>query len=279
VVAASGGLLVSAASAQPFIFSTNSPDGKIAMATNPSSAGNLERETGDDFILNTPTAINQAIFTGLITGSSTSFNNVVTEIYRVFPKDSVDPPSGNVPTRNNSPSDVAFVSRDLSSPGFTVSMQTLGTFTAANSVLNGIFPKPNFHTQGEGAVTGQEVQFTVDFTTPLDLPADHYFFVPQVEVNGDGHFFWLSAPRPIVAPGTPFLPDLQAWIRNEDLAPDWLRVGTDIVGVVDDNPVPTFNAAFSLKGVEIPESSSGWVIAAALAIGVFVIRRKRRLTA
>ena len=29
-------------------------------------------------------------------------------------------------------------------------------------------------------MTGEEVQFTVNFATPFDLPADHYFFVPQV---------------------------------------------------------------------------------------------------
>src|SRR4030095_322803 len=57
-----------------------------------------------------------------------------------------------------------------------------------------------------------------------------------------GDFLWLSAPRPIVAPGTPFLPDLQSWIRNDALAPDWLRIGTDITG---QGP---FNAAFSLSG-------------------------------
>ena len=27
-----------------------------------------------------------------------------------------------------------------------------------------------------------------------------------------------------MSPGTPFLPDLQAWIRNADLKPDWLRI-------------------------------------------------------
>jgi len=57
-----------------------------------------------------------------------------------------------------------------------------------------------------------------------------------------GNFLWLSAPKPIVAPGTPFAPDLQSWIRNDDLAPDWLRIGTDITG---QGP---FNAAFSLAG-------------------------------
>ena len=82
-----------------------------------------------------------------------------------------------------------------------------------------------------------EVQFDVAFTTPLLLPPDHYFFVPQVELTDTaGEFFWLSAPRPIVPPGTPFplgITDLQSWTRDEILAPDWLRVGTDIVGAGD----------------------------------------------
>lgn len=86
------------------------------------------------------------------------------------------------------------------------------------------------------------------FNPPIDLPADHYFFVPQVQVTG-GEFMWLSSVRPIVAPGTPFAPDLQAWIRNANLDPDWLRVGTDIVGGA---PPPTFNMAFSLDGLPGP---------------------------
>ena len=42
-----------------------------------------------------------------------------------------------------------------------------------------------------------------------------------------GSFLFLSAPRPITS-GTPFpagTTDLQAWIRNANLAPDWLRIG------------------------------------------------------
>ena len=38
------------------------------------------------------------------------------------------------------------------------------------------------------------------------------------------------------------------------LDPDWLRVGTDIVG---GNPAPTFNAAFSLDGVSVPAPIAG----------------------
>ena len=104
-------------------------------------------------------------------------------------------------------------------------------------------------------MTGQEVQFNVLFSKPFLLPADHYFFVPQVQLT-NGDFFWLSAPKPIVSPGTSFPPgftDLQEWIRNENLAPDWLRVGTDIVG---GSPAPQFNAAFSCRARRFPNPAA-----------------------
>jgi hypothetical protein len=44
--------------------------------------------------------------------------NVTIDFYRVFPKDSAFPPSGNVPTRVNSPSDVAFNSRSSGTEQF-----------------------------------------------------------------------------------------------------------------------------------------------------------------
>ncbi len=79
------------------------------------------------------------------------------------------------------------------------------------------------------------------FTPPFDLPADHYFFVPQVLLEGEGgNFLWLSTPHP------QFAGDLQMWVRKEDFKPDWLRVGQDIV---DGTPFPTFNGSFSLSGV------------------------------
>jgi hypothetical protein len=96
------------------------------------------------------------------------------------------------------------------------------------------------------------VQITITFTPPILLPVDHYFFRPEVLVNG-GTFLFLSAPRPIVPPGTTFLGDLQAWIRNSNLNPDWLRIGTDII---DGTPVPTFNMTFSLAGETIPEAGT-----------------------
>ena len=116
-----------------------------------------------------------------------------------------------------------------------------------NSVITGINGKPNQTTGGEGSQTGQEVQFSVTFANPFVLPADHYFFVPQVQLSGSPAlpFLWLSAVRP-----NPLLnPDLQSWIRGPNIEPDWLRVGTDIVG---GSPSPTFNAAFTLAGQTDP---------------------------
>ena len=234
--------------ATPFFFSSGNPDGLMATGSRPSASGKIEIETGDDFVVGGGTVkLTSATFQGLLpVGSQLSnISQVVVEIYRVFPNDSTNPPSGNVPTRVNSPSDVAFDSRDSGSGtlSFTPGIQA-SSFTAANSVLNGINRLPNQKTLGEGAVTGQQVQFNVVFNTPFVLPADHYFFVPQVQL-ASGDFFWLSAPRPIVPPGTPFplgATDLQSWIRNENLDPDWLRIGTDIVGA------GAFNAAFTVNG-------------------------------
>ena len=206
----------------------------MAMASRPESGPNIEIEAADDVLFANPVGLTGATFVGLIPPGAT-VSKVVVEIYRVFPKDSDAVRTPRVPTRANSPSDVAFDSRDSEAGSLTYTIAVLSSsFTAANSVLNGIHPKPGQTTSGEGPVSGQEVRFAVDFTPPIALPADHYFFVPQVQLD-DGNFFWLSAPKPSAA-------DLQAWIRNGDLDPDWLRVGTDIVGA------GAFNGTFALLG-------------------------------
>ena len=175
----------------------------------------------------------------------------------------------------NSRSDVEFDDRDTASGNLSPSTTDLGPFTANNSVQpGGINPKPNQTTLGDGPVTGEEVEFDVDFTTPFSLPPDHYFLVPQVEITtADGEFLRLSAPRPIVPPGTPFpagFTDLQSWTRDEFLDPDWLRVGTDIVG---GSPAPTFNATFSLTGT-VPEPAS-WSLLGAALVGLGLIQLRR----
>jgi hypothetical protein len=236
--------LAASGHADPFVFSTGNPDGLMAMASRPDGGLTVETEAADDFVLAAPTSIDAGTFTGLLpTGASLSdVSQVRVEIYRVFPLDSDTGRTPNVPTRTNSPSDVELVDRDSVGGTLTYSATVFGTFTASNSVNDGIHPSPNQTTGGEGPVTGSEVQFTFAFSPALDLPAGHFFFVPQVLLSTSQPFFWLSAPRPIVAPGTPFVPDLQTWIRNADLAPDWLRVGTDIVGS------GAFNGTFSLAG-------------------------------
>jgi hypothetical protein len=251
-----------------FTFSTGTPDGKMATISEPPDAHNkhVEFESADDFALTAETKIQNASFTGLLTGGARlkDVKNVVVEIYRVFPNDSdvgrtSGPPTfstSNVPTRVNSPSDVALDSKDSLAHELSVSGHVLSkSFTANASVSSS--DKIAVKSGGNGSVTGQEVEFDVTFATPFDLPAGHYFFVPQVGLSGKApagsDFLWLSAPKPIAAPGTPFPPgvtDLQSWMRDDpNLAPDWLRIGTDIIG---GTPAPTFNATFSLSGQSVP---------------------------
>jgi hypothetical protein len=243
-----------------FTFSTGTPDGKIATISEPANAhdAHVEFETGDDFVLNTETRIQSAAFTGLLTGGATRLNvsNLVVEIYRVFPNDSDVGRTIHVPTRVNSPSDVALDTRELAAQELTfTSILRNANFTAAASVSSA--DKIGVGSGGNGAATGREVEFVVTFALPFDLPAGHYFFVPQVALSrtapAGSHFLWLSAPKPIVPPGTPFpagATDLQSWMRDDPtLAPDWLRIGTDIIG---GTTPPTFNATFSLSGQTVP---------------------------
>ena len=259
------------AQADDVVFNTGNPDGLIGTASRPSSSGKTEIETADDFFLNQATSITGGTFTGLLpTGASLSdITSVTIEFYRIFPLDSTVPPDGRVPTRDNSPSDVELNSRESGLGELTFSAKVLNSsFTAANSVLNGIHPLPTVFTGGEGPITGQEVQFSFSITSDM-LATGHYFFVPQVELS-TGDFFWLSAPRPISGSGTtPFPPgvtDLQTWTRNEALQPDWLRVGTDIT---HQGP---FNASFSLEGEPVPEPCTLLLTSAGL-LGL-ILRRK-----
>src|SRR4029453_3170778 len=102
--------------ADPFAFSTGTPDGVLGALSQPAGSAPLETETADDFILTETTSIAQATITGLIPSGTplANISNVEIEVYHRFPKDSdVGRPSGppmfsttQVPTRVNSPSDV-----------------------------------------------------------------------------------------------------------------------------------------------------------------------------
>jgi len=273
------GLALGLPASASVIYNNLTPNNQIAVASRSNGTGAFEIETADDFVLSDLTRIDSATFTGLVVpglAGTPSIAQVVGEIYRVFPLDSDTVRMSHVPTRANSPSDTAFDSRDSAASQLTfVSSLLSQTFTASNSVQpGGIHPSPNQTTLGNGAITGQEVQITVNFLTPLILPAGHYFFIPQVAMTNNGNFYWLSASRPITGAGTtPINPDLQAWTRDQFLDPDWLRVGTDIVGGATP---PTFNLAFALDGTAVPEPSPAQMLLCGLALAVLGTVRLRR---
>ncbi len=202
------------------LVNTGNTDGKLGALSRPASVNKLETETADDFVLSQTTVLTGATITGLVTTSLANISNV--EI------DSA--------TRDGIKHTLRFSAALLNS-----------TFTAQKTVVNGIGVS-----QGEPAVTGAEVEITVTFSSPIVLPAGHYFFRPEVQVNG-GDFLFLSAPKPIVAPGQAIAGDLQAWIRNSKLSPDWLRIGADIIG---GSPAPAFNMTFSLSGAKLDSAGT-----------------------
>jgi hypothetical protein len=243
--------------AATFSFTAGTPDGKLGALSRRASPGKLETETADDFILQQTTVITRATITGLLPSGTLpeSIKELEIEMYHVFPLDSANP-SGNVPSRANSPSDVEIDSatraRGSATLRFSTNVLSASQFVG-NTVVDGINKLPNnVTTMGEGPVTGEEAEITITFTSPIVLPAGHYFFRPEVLLTS-GDFLYLSAPRPIASPGTPFVGDLQAWIRNSNLNPDWLRIGTDIIGGATP---PTFNMAFSLTGDTVPQAGT-----------------------
>jgi hypothetical protein len=262
-----------------FTFSTGDPDGLIGTLSRPPSAGLSETESADDFILPSQTSLTSATVHGLLINGATvsGIPRVTVDIYRVFPNDSDASRTITVPTRANSPGDIELVGRDTDANDMTFSAKVLNSnFSVAHSIINGIHPSPNQTTGGEGPQTGTEVEIDITFTTPIDLPADHYFFRPEVGTT-TGEFLFLSAAKPTTPP---FAPDLQSWTRNETIFPDWLRIGTDVVGPpAEGGAAPAFNASFSLKGETgaqaIPLPPAAWSGLATIAM--FAVAQRKAL--
>ena len=237
--------------AAPFSFTTGTPDGLMGAASRRASPGKLETETADDFTLDQTAVIRRATIVGLVPSGTQprDIKEVEVEGYHVFPLDSAMPPSGKVPSRANSPSDVEIgtATRAGNSGTLTFSTNVLNSnFGVGNTVVNNL-KVATAPPGGEGPTAGELVEITITFTSPIILPAGHYFFRPEVLLTS-GDFLHLSAPKVIPAPK-----DLQGWIRNSNLAPDWLRIGTDIVGGAT---APTFNMTFSLAGETVPEAGT-----------------------
>jgi hypothetical protein len=247
-----GMLLTTPAWAGTFFFSTGNPDGKLGALSRPAGSQGLETETADDFFLTQATVVSGATIHGLIPSGTTisGISRVEVEIYHIFPTDSDLSRAINVPTRQNSPSDVEIdaATHDSSNGSLSFVATDISPFTVQSTVVNGIAPAAH----SEGPASGEQVEIDITFSVPIFLPAGHYFFRPEVQL-GNGNFLFLSAPKPITA-GTTFpagTNDLQAWIRNASLAPDWLRIGADIIGGGN-----AFNMTFSLTGNTLPDAGT-----------------------
>src|SRR5262245_39351127 len=238
-----------------FSFSTGSPDGALGALSGPAGSEGQETETADDFALTERTVISRATIQGLLVPTGTAVPRVAgveVEIYHIFPEDSDPDRKPQVPTRTNSPSDheIDAATRDSGDGTLNFNVTHISApVTVQKTVINNVINKSG----GDGPATGEQVEIDITFNLPLVLPAGHYFFRPEVQVDG-GNFLFLSAPKPILPPGTPFpagVTDLQAWMRNTSLKPDWLRVGADIIVGA---PV---NMTFSLTGNTFPEGTPG----------------------
>src|SRR5215475_8304981 len=73
------------------IYNNLTPNNSIGIAARPGLPGSFEIEAGDDFVATSPVSITSASFVGLEVPGSTGLpavQDLVVEIYRVFPNDS-----------------------------------------------------------------------------------------------------------------------------------------------------------------------------------------------
>jgi hypothetical protein len=280
-LALAGAFTAGSASATDFFFTTGAADGRLGSLSQPGGPAPSENirpgfETADDFALTQRTSLTHATFIGLVAPGTklSDIKNVEAEIYHFLPAGQAT--GGLVPTRVNSPTDfeIADATRDgangslsftatVLDPNFTVGNTVSALRSGATSALTA--------TGGNGAFTGEEIQFDVTFNDAIDLGPDHLFFRPQVDLDDGGQFFWLSAARPAGALVAPGVTDLQAWVRNDSLAPNWERIGNDVIGA------GSFNMAFSLAGAAVPEPASWAMMIMGFGLAGASLRTRRRL--
>jgi len=268
--------------ADTVLYNNDFPDGKVATASgSPKGA-----ESADDFILGKTSTITSGSFTGLIPKTA-SILNVGVEIYGACTPGSGFAGCtnlGKAVTRVNSPTSEGLpgTERTTGDGNLTYSASLLNNgIGVVGSVVDGINPQtpnvPATLTGGDGPASGKEVRVNFNLTQGITLPAGHYFFVPSVELN-DGSFLQLSAYRTVGGEfgSTLITPDLQAWVRNDNIKNDWLRTGTDIIGGPTDPA--TYNLAFRLVGTTgtvVPEPTGvAMLIAGLVAVGAWSQRKR-----
>src|SRR5258706_4655549 len=155
------------ASAATFVFTTGTPEVFMGRASRRASPGKLETETADDFTLDQTTVIRGATIVGLVPLGTQpqDVKEVEVEVYHVFPLDSANPPSGKVPARANSPSDVEIdtATRAGNSGTLTLSTNVLNAnFGVGNSVVNNL-KVATAPPGGEGSTAGEQDDDKVNF--------------------------------------------------------------------------------------------------------------------
>src|SRR5262245_45940044 len=82
-------ILPTTAFADSVLYDNDLPLNLMATASTPQGNGFIERESADDFLLTTGASITSATFTGLVPASA-PVQQVIVEMYRVFPLDSTN---------------------------------------------------------------------------------------------------------------------------------------------------------------------------------------------
>jgi hypothetical protein len=282
-LALAAALTAGSAGATDFFFTTGAADQRLGSLSQPGGPAPQENtrpgfETADDFALTQRTSLTHATFIGLVAPGTKlgDITNVETEFYHFLPAGQAT--GGLVPTRVNSPTDfeIADATRDGADGSLSFTATVLDpNFTVGNSVsvVKSGSTSALTATGGNGAFTGEEILFDVTFTNAVDLDPDHLFFRPQVDVANGGQFFWLSAARPAGATVAPGVTDLQAWVRNDSLAPNWERIGNDVIGA------GSFNMAFSLTGNAVPEPATWAMMIMGFGLAGATLRHRRRWSA
>src|SRR5262249_48143066 len=173
-----------------FSFTTGTPDGLMGAASRRASPGKLETETADDFTLDQTTVIRRATIVGLVPSGTQAqdIKEVEVEVYHIFPLDSAIPPSGKVPSRANSPSDVEIgtATRAGNSGTLTFSTNVLNSnFTVGNTVVNNL-KVATAPPGGEGSTAGAKTGATQTFTPPPPLSAAPTLFPRAVPLSSAG---------------------------------------------------------------------------------------------